>query len=294
MYRTALSRRACLEAGIAPRQECAAGDKDGLCWIPASQHPWAAMRLHSGRGHYKAVIEDRPNYDLLVRHQVTRVVYPDNDPRKGSPTVEIRSLLDEDAVFTKRPIRPSHPSGAYLEAWMASRLVSEPLDVALGRTGIPTGAVVGAPDTQGGGLEAAEEVAEFRRNEGRGPLGDQLLDRQVGHVHILHQRRPRLRHEGPPPVLLLFGLDLLLGLFIFEHVDGVYVPLLPVVTVVEVEGEGEVNLSCASVGRRLGDIVLVGKAYGGEELGREMEALLLARRTQLDLIAETEVADRGS
>ncbi|KAK8085885.1 hypothetical protein PG997_007156 [Apiospora hydei] len=99
-----LSRQACLEAGISPRQECAAGDKDGLCWIPASQHPWASVRSHSGRGHYQDVVKDRPNYDLLVRHKVTRVIYPDGDPQKGPPTVEMRSLQD-GTVFTSRATR---------------------------------------------------------------------------------------------------------------------------------------------------------------------------------------------
>ncbi|KAK8023418.1 hypothetical protein PG991_006657 [Apiospora marii] len=100
----ALSRQACLEAGISPRQECAAGDKDGLCWIPASQHPWDSARSHAGQGHYQDVIGDRPNYDLLVRHKVTRVLYPDNNSQKGPPTVEIRSVSDE-TIFTKRPSR---------------------------------------------------------------------------------------------------------------------------------------------------------------------------------------------
>ncbi|KAK8115455.1 hypothetical protein PG984_011957 [Apiospora sp. TS-2023a] len=100
----ALSRQACLEAGITLRQECAAGDKDGLCWIPASQHPWASVRSHAGRGHYQAVIGDRPNYDLLVKHKVTGVLYPDGDPHEGPPAVEIRSLRD-GSVFTSRPTR---------------------------------------------------------------------------------------------------------------------------------------------------------------------------------------------
>ncbi|KAK6855186.1 choline dehydrogenase [Apiospora arundinis] len=96
----ALSRQACLEAGIASRQECAAGDTDGLCWIPASQHPWASVRSHSGQGHYRDVINDRPNYDLLVRHKVTRVLFPNNtDPKEGPPAVEVRSLRHR-TVFT--------------------------------------------------------------------------------------------------------------------------------------------------------------------------------------------------
>ncbi|KAK6822012.1 hypothetical protein PG987_014837 [Apiospora arundinis] len=99
----ALSRKACLEAGIASRQECAAGDTDGLCWIPASQHPWASVRSHSGQGHYHDVIDNRPNYDLLVRHKVTRVLFPNNtDPKEGPPAVEVRSLR-HGTVFTGPP-----------------------------------------------------------------------------------------------------------------------------------------------------------------------------------------------
>ncbi|KAK8880077.1 Oxygen-dependent choline dehydrogenase [Apiospora arundinis] len=98
----ALSRKACLEAGIASRQECAAGDTDGLCWIPASQHPWASVRSHSGQGHYHDVIDNRPNYDLLVRHKVTRVLFPNKtDPQEGPPAVEVRSLR-HGTVFTVR------------------------------------------------------------------------------------------------------------------------------------------------------------------------------------------------
>ncbi|KAK0728889.1 hypothetical protein B0T26DRAFT_639795 [Lasiosphaeria miniovina] len=82
------------DLGVPKLQECAGGDKAGLCWIPISQHPVTARRSHSGLGHYAAVNATRPNYDLLVKHQVTRVVYP-NGPASGPPLVEVLSLDDK-------------------------------------------------------------------------------------------------------------------------------------------------------------------------------------------------------
>jgi choline dehydrogenase-like flavoprotein len=75
------------DMGIRVAEECAGGDKEGLCWVPISQHPVTARRSHAGLGHYVA----RPNYDLLVNHQVTRVMYPDG-PSNGPPVVQIVSL----------------------------------------------------------------------------------------------------------------------------------------------------------------------------------------------------------
>ncbi|RYP63278.1 hypothetical protein DL771_009349 [Monosporascus sp. 5C6A] len=93
------TRNAWIEAGVAPRRECAAGDKDGLCWVPTSQYPNATKRSHAGLGHYLELGE-RTNYDLLVKHKVTRVVYPGRGRHSRSPPkVEIRSL-DSGKVFT--------------------------------------------------------------------------------------------------------------------------------------------------------------------------------------------------
>ncbi|RYO96713.1 hypothetical protein DL765_011513 [Monosporascus sp. GIB2] len=86
------TRNAWIEAGVAPRKECAAGDKDGLCWVPMSQYPEVAKRSHAGLGHYLE-LDKRTNYDLLVNHKVTRVVYPGRGRQlEGPPGVEIRSL----------------------------------------------------------------------------------------------------------------------------------------------------------------------------------------------------------
>ncbi|KAF2175443.1 GMC oxidoreductase [Zopfia rhizophila CBS 207.26] len=85
------------DMGIRVANECAGGDKEGLCWVPISQHPVTARRSHAGLGHYAAVNDTRPNYDLLVKHQVTRVLYP-NGTTSGPPLVEIRSL-DDDHLF---------------------------------------------------------------------------------------------------------------------------------------------------------------------------------------------------
>ena len=85
-------RKAWTEIGIKPVKECAGGDKEGICWVPASQHPVTARRSHAGLGHYAAVLP-RANYDLLVKHQVARVVYR-KGPKFGPPLVEVRSLVD--------------------------------------------------------------------------------------------------------------------------------------------------------------------------------------------------------
>jgi choline dehydrogenase len=82
------------EMGIKPVKECANGDKEGICWVPSSQHPVTARRSHAGLGHYANVLP-RPNYDLLVKHQAIRVVYANaKGPKQGPPSVEIKSLDD--------------------------------------------------------------------------------------------------------------------------------------------------------------------------------------------------------
>jgi choline dehydrogenase-like flavoprotein len=68
-----------------------------LCWVPISQHPITARRSHAGLGHYAEVKSNRSNYDLLVKHQVIRVVYTDGASH-GPPRVEVRSL-SEDVTF---------------------------------------------------------------------------------------------------------------------------------------------------------------------------------------------------
>ncbi|SPN96992.1 related to alcohol oxidase [Cephalotrichum gorgonifer] len=93
-----VGRAAWSEMGIRTLTECAGGDKEGLCWIPISEHPETSRRSHSGLGHYAAVNETRTNYDLLVKHQVIRVVYPEDTTGSGPPLVEVRSRND-DRVF---------------------------------------------------------------------------------------------------------------------------------------------------------------------------------------------------
>jgi hypothetical protein len=81
--------------GLPEPKECAGGDKEGICWVPTSQHPVTARRSHSEFGHYAAVIDTRLNYDLLVKHQGVRVVYAKKPRHKSSPPlVEVRSLAD--------------------------------------------------------------------------------------------------------------------------------------------------------------------------------------------------------
>jgi len=86
-----VAREAWEELGIYVREECAGGDKDGLCWIPISEHPENSLRSHSGLGHWAAVNETRSNYDLLVRHQVVRVIYPEG-VESGPPLVEVQPV----------------------------------------------------------------------------------------------------------------------------------------------------------------------------------------------------------
>ncbi|KAF1833386.1 GMC oxidoreductase-like protein [Decorospora gaudefroyi] len=92
-----VAREAWKDMGIRVVDDCAGGDKDGICWVPTSQHPVTAMRSHSGLGHYADVESARPNYDLLVQHQVTRVVYTDGIS-SGPPLVEARSLIDDSML----------------------------------------------------------------------------------------------------------------------------------------------------------------------------------------------------
>ena len=85
-------RNAWKDIGAPELKECAGGDKSGLCWIPISQHPFTARRSHAGIGHYLSINATRHNYDLLVKHQVVRLLWPNGDATSGPPTVEIRSL----------------------------------------------------------------------------------------------------------------------------------------------------------------------------------------------------------
>lgn len=93
-----VGRTAWREMGVRVTNRCYSGDKEGLCWIATSQHPVTARRSHSGLGHYADVVGARPNYHLLVKHQVTRVLYPDRNPELGPPVVEVRSV-DGQALF---------------------------------------------------------------------------------------------------------------------------------------------------------------------------------------------------
>ncbi|KAK4238678.1 GMC oxidoreductase [Achaetomium macrosporum] len=85
--------KAWMEMSIKPVKECAGGDKEGICWVPTSQHPVTGERSHAGLGHY-ADVQPRANYDLLVQHQVVRVVYP-KGTNTSPPLVETRSLADD-------------------------------------------------------------------------------------------------------------------------------------------------------------------------------------------------------
>lgn len=89
-------REAFQEVGVKAATECVGGDKEGLCWMPISEHTMTSRRSHAGLGHY-AALPPRPNYHLLVKHQVVRVLYP-NGIDSGPPLVEVRSL-EVDSFF---------------------------------------------------------------------------------------------------------------------------------------------------------------------------------------------------
>lgn len=90
-------REAWKEMKIPSQQECAGGDKAGICWVPTSGHPMTTRRSHSGLGHHAAVNALRDNYDLLVRHQALRVLYPKGQTQEGRPpVVEVRSLSNDE------------------------------------------------------------------------------------------------------------------------------------------------------------------------------------------------------
>jgi len=87
-------RQAWKDMGVAVPKECAGGDKEGLCWVPQSQHPVTARRSYAGLAHYADVVGSRHNYDLLIEHEVGRVIYRNGDPKLGPPSIEIRSKED--------------------------------------------------------------------------------------------------------------------------------------------------------------------------------------------------------
>lgn len=94
-----LARDAWSEAGVWTNNECASGDKAGLCWVPISEHPLTSRRSHAGIGHFANITGDnttgapRKNYDLLTSHQVVRVVYL-NGITSGPPLVEVKAVVD--------------------------------------------------------------------------------------------------------------------------------------------------------------------------------------------------------
>lgn len=91
--------------GLPEREECAGGDKDGICWVPTSQYLDTGARSHAGLGHYLEVVDDRPNYDLLVGHKVTRLLFEDGTDE--APAVEFKPVRVEDGEEAEvRTVRP--------------------------------------------------------------------------------------------------------------------------------------------------------------------------------------------
>ncbi|KAK8851980.1 GMC oxidoreductase-like protein [Apiospora arundinis] len=126
------------ELDIPTLQECAGGDKAGICWVPTSQHPTTSRRSHSGLGHYAAVNTTRDNYDLLVRHQALRVLYPDGQVQGGRPPlVEVRSLPDGQVFNVTAKLEVIISAGALHTPTILHRSGFGPADI-LQKAGIST------------------------------------------------------------------------------------------------------------------------------------------------------------
>lgn len=126
------------EMDIPSLEECAGGDKAGICWIPTSQHPTTSRRSHSGLGHYAAVNTTRDNYDLLVQHQALRVLYPDGKAQDGRPPlVEVRSLSDGQLFNVTAKLEVIISAGALHTPTILHRSGLGPADI-LQKAGIST------------------------------------------------------------------------------------------------------------------------------------------------------------
>ena len=128
-------QRAWKEMGIKPVKECANGNKQGICWVPASQHPVTAKRSHSGLGHYTNVLP-RPNYDLLVQHQAIRVIYAHRPNQGGPPSVEVKSLTTGNTFNISVKAEVIISAGAFHTPTILQRSGIGPASF-LARAGIP-------------------------------------------------------------------------------------------------------------------------------------------------------------
>lgn len=52
-----------------------AGGENGLFWFPSSLDPEAYRRSYARTGHYEGIVVERPNFDVITRHKVQRVVF---------------------------------------------------------------------------------------------------------------------------------------------------------------------------------------------------------------------------
>lgn len=84
--------------GLTEQQECAGGDKHGICYVPTSQYPSTAARSHAGLAHYLDVVDSRTNYDLLVGHKVTRLLFEEGVEK--APVVEFKPVDGEGEAGT--------------------------------------------------------------------------------------------------------------------------------------------------------------------------------------------------
>lgn len=77
-----------------------AGGENGLFWFPSTLDPETYRRSYARTGHYEGIVE-RPNFDVITRHKVQRVVF-DEDLRATGVEFTARDVEEgEEAEVVK-------------------------------------------------------------------------------------------------------------------------------------------------------------------------------------------------
>jgi len=84
--------------------------KVGNCWVPSSQSPVTAQRSYAATGHYEQVIGSRKNYDVLFRHQVTKLEFTDG--KSEPPAVRLRQVDANGTALVKARLEVILSAGA--------------------------------------------------------------------------------------------------------------------------------------------------------------------------------------
>ncbi|KAF2832260.1 alcohol oxidase, partial [Ophiobolus disseminans] len=93
-------RNAWLELGLPAPKEAAGGDAVGVFWLPSSQDPKSQTRSYARTAHYDPVAS-RPNYHLLVGHEVTEVVleaFANGERKWKASGVKLQAVDDKNAT----------------------------------------------------------------------------------------------------------------------------------------------------------------------------------------------------